>query len=149
MITVETRTVLHCKCERPECGHEWDSFRRDNKTGKLVSEKPKRCAKCKYLGWNREDRRRSDPFEFAPPDALAANGKVPQLRPKDLLDTLTAAQEILQLLIADLGPCDHAKKICVCQETEALVKVNRQIKTLAKLAGNGKPAKAAAAEKTQ
>lgn len=127
MITLKTRTYLHCKCDRPECGHEWDSFRVDAKGNPI---KPRRCAGCKYrLVWNSEDHRRRDPYKGA---LSYANGTVPQLRPKDLLETFIATKAILEQLIADYGPCDHPKA-CVCEETGVLGKVNKQIDTLVRL----------------
>jgi hypothetical protein len=127
VIKSETRTILHCTCERPSCRHEWDSFRRDKRTGRLVSEKPRRCAKCKYLSWNAEDRRRA--YGFEPDPTASGKGK------ETLLETLTESKNILEQLIADLGPCDHSKKICVCVETEVLAKVNNQIAKLAEKKG--------------
>jgi hypothetical protein len=134
MIRLELRTVLHCQCIK--CGHQWDSFQRDNRTGKLISKKPKRCAACKYLGWSGQDRRRKNPLEFVPADSMTiTDGKLPQLHPKALLEAFTEAKNILEDVIRDLGPCDHSRKICVCTEQAALDKVTRQIGTLAKLTG--------------
>ena len=64
-------------------------------------------------------------------DELAASGKGKET----LLETLTESKNILEQLIADLGPCDHSKKICVCVETEVLAKVNNQIAKLAEKKG--------------
>jgi hypothetical protein len=138
---------MHCKCERPECGWEWDSFRRDKKTGKLISVKPERCARCKYLSWNKEDRRRKNPGEFAPPDPvlLLANGKVPELNTKGMLEALIEAKDILEYLVTDYGPSDHPK-VCVGEESKVLAKVNRQIEMLTRLTGTKKPNAIAKAE---
>jgi len=36
-----TKEMFHCKCDRPECGYEWD-----------VEKIPLRCAGCKSRSWN-------------------------------------------------------------------------------------------------
>ncbi len=37
-----TKELYHCKCERPNCGHDWDS--------EVI---PLRCPKCGSRAWNR------------------------------------------------------------------------------------------------
>jgi predicted adenine nucleotide alpha hydrolase (AANH) superfamily ATPase len=49
-----TKEVFHCKCERDECGYEWEP--------EVV---PSRCPKCKSRRWNRSARlSRSKPITF-------------------------------------------------------------------------------------
>lgn len=142
MITMEPRTIIHCTCDH--CGWEWDSFKRDKKTGRLISVKPKRCAGCKYLTWDTADRRFN--ANRPPPESANGNGKapsvppsVPELHPKELLQAFTASRGILQRLVED-NPCDHPKE-CVCAEKKLLAKIDRQIDILNKLTAKKEPAK--------
>ena len=117
-IKLETRTVFRCKCVR--CKHEWDALK-----------KPKRCAKCKYLTWNGEDHRFTDPYAKVPAASQIETGKKApsRLYPKAILDTFIKARVIINQLIHD-NPCEHAKGACVCNEREVLAEMDRQIAKL-------------------
>lgn len=158
MITLENRTVLHCKCEH--CGYAWDSNKRDKNTGKLISELPDRCASCKYVSWNsdswntRDRDVRTNHYTVTPPGSPIKGKLIPQLRPRDLLEALLDAKGILEQLIADYGPCEHSPgaaangSACVCAEKEVLAKLNRQIEALTPFAAaskNGRKPKAVTA----
>jgi hypothetical protein len=126
MITLATNTVFRCKCDRPECGYEWDT---------LV--KPLRCAGCKYRSWNSEDRRFLNKFDnektkVAVGSRVNDGEKVPdraKLQPKELLKLLTATRDIVDTVIQS-NPCDHAKNDCVCAEKKTLAEIDRQIRKL-------------------
>lgn len=119
-IELVTITKFRCKCIK--CGWQWDA-----------EKKPTRCAKCKWLTWNGEDRRADDIYANVPAKYRIARGtKAPHLpRPKELVATLIAAREIVDQIIYDLGPCDHKKKDqCVCKEKGVLADIDRQIERL-------------------
>lgn len=131
MITLETRTVFHCKCVRPECGWEWDALK-----------KPRRCAKCKYRTWNGEDQRFTDPYtpngspwarKAVPPGSRIAIGKkVPSQPPsyREMLKTFTEARKIIDQVIFEYGACNHDKNECICAEVKTLANIDRQIRKL-------------------
>jgi hypothetical protein len=126
-VRLMNKTVLHCTCVH--CAYEWDTF-----------EMPKRCAGCRRHSWNGEDKRRSDPQEFVPPGSQI-EGKIPELRNKELRETLMLVRAILGQIVSDYGPCEHAPdaqakpgQACVCHETGVLARVNKQIELLDRLA---------------
>ena len=131
-ITVERRSILHCKCVH--CGWEWDSFK-----------KPSRCAKCLRYTWNGEDRRRADPFELVPPGSVLKDGRVPLRKPrsplspghlKELIGSLKASRRIIEDLIAS-NPCDHPKT-CVCEEKKVSLAIGEQIERLKEIIAQAK-----------
>ena len=120
-ITLKTKTIFHCKCIRPECGHEWDALT-----------KPQRCARCKRRQWNGEDHRLADPFGGVESE-VAAGAKAPQLPGYlPLLRTLVAARRIIAKVIEDDGPCNHKRDDfkCVCEPTEVLANLDQRIQQL-------------------
>ena len=106
-----------CRCERQECRHEWVSRK-----------KPKRCALCKYIGWNFEDKR----FKagYAPGAKIEPNKRIG--KKAQMLQVLRDARTIIAQIIADCGPCDHEQKPrqCVCEEVRVLGEIDRQIVSL-------------------
>lgn len=117
-ITLETRSVLACRCVW--CNYKWDAIK-----------KPLRCPGCKRRSWNGEDNRRRDPLENVPPGSRIANDKTPpKVRPRELLDVLMLSRVIIEQLIADCGPCDHAKDVCYCHEQSVAERVAKQIDAL-------------------
>ena len=128
MIKLAVKTVFHCRCVR--CGHEWEAER-----------KPSRCASCKYLSWNGEDKRFKNKYVATPPGSQIETGKsAPQFRPQAILQTLNDARQIVAKLIEDLGPCNHQNNECVCQETKTLAALDRQIASLQVFGGKVKDA---------
>lgn len=124
MITTTTQTIFNCKCERKECGHEW-----------VARKKPRRCAKCKYYTWNKEDHRLRNPYENVQPGSRIENGKNAPRQPnhKDMLDTLVKAGEIIEDVIVTNGPCNHRKNHCLCQETKVLAGIEYHVARLRSL----------------
>jgi len=121
MIRLTTRSVYACKCDYPDCGHEWDAL-----------SKPKRCAGCKRRRWNSEDRRLPDPFQkVSPRSKIRPDHKIPeQPSYKGMLDTFRQARRILQMTVED-NPCDHQRGICVCEDKRVIENIDRYIRKLA------------------
>lgn len=118
MITFVAQVILHCKCRH--CKHEWNAF-----------ELPDRCAGCKRRTWNGEDKRCLDSLH----SPLKGDQPPPDTCFRDVLDTLEQAKIVMEEVIQDCGPCDHKKKICVCEETSLLRDMNKHIEHLQAITG--------------
>jgi len=47
MIKIISVKTIHCTCDKPSCGYEWDKRKSED-----PKELPKMCPKCKTYKWN-------------------------------------------------------------------------------------------------